>query len=402
MRRLQSLRWGGSVLSPQVQMRSSRFSPRTLPSSCSGSCVNERSPQAYFTAVRQSSTAANSLRKIGDSEHDDNGSRGTEAAETDAGWSSAPPSPAVSAASTSSRLSALHARLSFPARLPLETLARTLVHRTADPSLSFNNSALAVLGNDLLNYYTCEFILTTYPRLPTAILWSAMNAYIGPKTLTSITREWGVEYAAEPGAEVDPGLLQFKRLPPGYEPPTPAQETRARNKMIVLGNAFGENASRGDLDLGATPEQACSSFVHAVLGALYLHAGRPAAKAFFTDYFTSRKLAMADLFAFTQPVRDLKKLCAREGFEPPVARILSETGRISRHPVFNIGIFSGNDKLGEGSGASLNEGRTRAAVAALKSWYLYSPLAPRVPSSMEEAGAEPWTPALVDPGEVIV
>ncbi|KAI5281896.1 hypothetical protein KEM52_003833, partial [Ascosphaera acerosa] len=287
------------------------------------------------------------------------------------------------------------------------TLARTLVHRTADPDVAFNNSALAVLGNDLLNAYACEHLLATFPRLPTAILWAAMGAYVGPRTLAAITREWGVELAAEPGAEVDPGLLQFKRLPPGYKPEgsgdaAAAAETRARNKMIVLGNAFGEQLSRGDLSLGATPEQASASFVHAATGALYLHAGRGAAKAFFRAHILSRKLDVAALFAFSQPVRDLKKLCAREGFEPPVARILAETGRLSRHPVFSIGIFSGNDKLGEGAGASLNEGRARAAVAALKSWYLYSPLAPRVPSEMEEKGAEPWTPAMIDPGEIIV
>lgn len=70
--------------------------------------------------------------------------------------------------------------------------------------------------------------------------------------------------------------------------------------------------------------------------------------------------------------------------------------------VFVVGIFSGQDKLGEGAGASLLEARSRAAVAALKGWYLYSPLNVRVPSSMEEEGAAPWKPVHVDLGEVIV
>ena len=67
-----------------------------------------------------------------------------------------------------------------------------------------------------------------------------------------------------------------------------------------------------------------------------------------------------------------------------------------------VGIFSGKDKLGEGAGASLMEGRERAAVAALKGWYLYSPLSVRVPSAMEEASAAPWKPVHVDLGEVVV
>jgi hypothetical protein len=48
------------------------------------------------------------------------------------------------------------------------------------------------------------------------------------------------------------------------------------------------------------------------------------------------------------------------------------------------------------------EGRERAAVAALKGWYLYSPLSVRVPSAMEEASAAPWKPVHVDLGEVVV
>merc|ERR1711977_658736 len=93
---------------------------------------------------------------------------------------------------------------------------------------------------------------------------------------------------------------------------------------------------------------------------------------------------------------------AGEGFEYPVARILSETGRRSRSPVFVVGIYSGNDQLGEGAGASLPEARLRASVNALKAWYLYSPgnNVP-VPSDTESANARPWEPVHIDIGEVI-
>ena len=65
-----------------------------------------------------------------------------------------------------------------------------------------------------------------------------------------------------------------------------------------------------------------------------------------------------------------------------------------------VGVFAGKDKLGEGAGASLDEARIRAAVAALKGWYLYSPLQVNVPSQAE--GGREWEPVLVDGGEVIV
>lgn len=121
------------------------------------------------------------------------------------------PSPPLSAVRSSAKLAALHARLSFSPRLPIETLARCLVDATADPNPDFNNTSLAILGRDLYGYYTSEAILCRYPRLPTAVVFAAMSAYIGPKTLTQITKEWGVELVAEPGGEVDPGYLQCRR-----------------------------------------------------------------------------------------------------------------------------------------------------------------------------------------------
>ncbi|EGE86381.2 60S ribosomal protein L3 [Blastomyces dermatitidis ATCC 18188] len=324
-----------------------------------------------------------------------------------------PPSPPVEASLNSAKLSAIHARLSLPQRLPLQTLARTLVDESADPTPQFNNKSLSILGGDLLTYYTSEYLISTYPRLPVKVLWAAMYSYIGAKPLAAMTREWGLEFAAEPGPEVDPGLLQFKRLPPDTVVETNSNGTflrrdggvskRSTSARIIYGDAFGESALPYPVHHeGVTPNRACANFVRAIVGAVYLHAGRPAAKQFYKEHFTSRHLDMASLFSFRQPTRDLSKLCRREGFEDPVAKILSETGRLSNRPVFNVGIFSGPDKLGEGAGGSLSEARFRAAASALKGWYLYSPLGVRVPSSMEEEGAEPWKAVYVDPGEVIV
>lgn len=334
------------------------------------------------------------------------------------------PSPPVSAAGESAKLAALHARLYLPSRLPLETLARTLVDASADSNPNFNNESLATLGQDLLTYYASEHLICTYPRLPMTVIFAAMYAYVGPKTLAAMTREWGVELAATPGGEVDPGFLQFKRVLPGTELNTGEEEVRTTRpsnyqsswrkgltSRIVYDDEFGEPvkaptkpSSPADAanTPGVTAEQASATFIRAVMGAIYLHAGRPAAKRFFEQHILSRHLNISELFNFSQPARDLSRLCAREGFERPVAKIISETGRKSRHPVFVVGIYSGEDKLGEGAGASLMEARTRAAVAALKGWYLYSPLTVRVPSSMEEKGAAPWKPVYVDLGEVIV
>ena len=258
------------------------------------------------------------------------------------------------------------------------------------------------------------------------VLFATMTAYVGPETLASITREWGVDVAAEPGGEVDPGLLQFKRIIPGnadiegtgtlVKDGKTAKLQKPWNRGIssftISDNYFGEgdphpqrHAQQSHPDpqvTGTTLKRASTSFVRAVIGALYLHCGRTAAKAFFRAHIISRELNVARMFDFRQPTRDLSRLCAREGLVSPVARILSETGRASRHPVFVVGVFSGREKLGEGQGGSLDEARIRAAIAALKGWYLYSPLEVRVPSEMEDGAKKPWEPVLIDGGEVVV
>ncbi|KAE9975909.1 hypothetical protein BLS_002353 [Venturia inaequalis] len=330
------------------------------------------------------------------------------------------PSPPPKAALKSAKLAALHARLALPQRFPLNTLARTLVDVTADPDQRFNNASLAVLGADLLGYHMAEHLICHYPRIPMDVLFAAQDAYVGPKALSMITREWGVERAAEPGGEVDPGLLQFRHAPINQDPITPSETPvgtgrpdgdrthyrRGISSRIVHDDPFG-NVQRGDPGYAdalrtATPTEASTHFVRALIGALYLHTGKIATKKFFNNHFLSRTLNLSQLFDFRIPTRDLSRLCLREGFEPPIARLISETGRASTHPAFVVGVFSGRDKLGEGNGGSLDEARNRASTAALKGWYLYSPMDVTLPSEVESGDPEGrWKPNMVDPGEVI-
>jgi dsRNA-specific ribonuclease len=251
---------------------------------------------------------------------------------------------------------------------------------------------LSVLGNSLTGYFAAEYLMVTYPRLPTEVLYAAVGAYVGNRALASLGREWGVEAAFEPTAEVDPGLLQFKRLAPGK---TPGFSSSDRGGSGGGGGGGGRNNSR-------TLEHATANLVRAVLAGVYLHEGLPACKQFFRQHVLARKLEVEKLFDFRQPTRELSRLCAREGFDPPVARLLAETGRMSRHPVFVVGVYSDRELMGEGHGGSLDEARIRAAVNALKGWYLYSPLEKDLPSKTEERVGVEFKPAYIDPGEVIV
>lgn len=332
----------------------------------------------------------------------------------------------------SPKLSALHARLSLPPRFPKESLGRCLVHPSADRNPLHNNASLAVIGQDLLAYYTAEWLLCNYPRLPMDVLFAAQYAYSGSRTLSAMREEWGVESVAAPGVEVDPGLLQYVRQKPGNamaegamlrlkdmpsadsksastRPNSQWNYRRGLSSRIVYDNQFGDlqdNASSSAAASSQSPEgavtteEASASFINAVFGALYLHAGAQATQAFHKAHILSRHIPLHTLFSFTHPTRDLSRLCAREGFEPPVARLLSETGRHSRSPVFVVGVYSGSDKLGEAAGSSLDEARVRATAAALRSWYLYSPPRENIVLPSQSATTQ-WKPQMIDIGEIV-
>ena len=383
-------------------------------------------------------------------------------------WSQGPPRSSHQRASRSAKLAALHARLSLTPTLPVQTLARCLVDPTADSRATHNNSSLATLGQDLLGYYTAEHLITHYPRLPMAILFAAQYAYVGVETLASLRKEWGVEVAAAPGSEVDPGLLQldqvdpsdagsptrwkgipdagrigtgrqnehrnFRRgwssrvifddefgdlqsgLPSHDTPPfagapiseqsdTSTAETSSPSLEALSQSVPAQDSTALDSPHRTTVTSASAAFVRALTASLYLHAGASASKAFHRNHILSRHLELEKIFHFPNATLDLSRLCKREGYERPVARLLSETGRLSRSPVFVVGVYSGDDKIGEGVGSSLEEGKVRAAAAALRSWYLYSPLEQQImrPSDvLDETGKNRrWKPQHVDIGEIV-
>ncbi|UNI22042.1 54S ribosomal protein L3 mitochondrial [Purpureocillium takamizusanense] len=333
------------------------------------------------------------------------------------------PSPPHHRAADSAKLAAMHARLSLSKKIPLETLARCLVTPSADSSPGFNNSSLAFLGSTLVNYHVLEYLVCKWPRLPMAILYEALRAYAGPESLQQVARRWGVEAAAAPGEEVDPGLLQWTPHHAATDQPTlharwgyvrseaqrNAEYRRGISSRVVLDDDFGdalakpvkegEGAAEGSEHL---QDEAFASFVRSVVGSIYAHCGREAAKAFVTSHILSRQIDPSVLFEFKLPTRELAMLCAREGFEAPLARLESETGRLSRTPVYVVGIYSGKEKLGEGAGPSLDIARRKASMNALKAWYLYSPgNKVRVPSDTMEEGAQPWKAPHIDIGEII-
>lgn len=59
------------------------------------------------------------------------------------------------------------------------------------------------------------------------------------------------------------------------------------------------------------------------------------------------------MIKFRDPKFALLEMVNKFGRERPKSRLLRETGRYSNSPIFVVGIFSGEDELGQGFGSSL-------------------------------------------------
>jgi len=195
--------------------------------------------------------------------------------------------------------------------------------------LPLTNTNLAVLGNSLLGLFATEFVHASYPHLPTRVVKAAVSAYVGPTTCADVAKEMG----AAP-------LLRWYRTP----------NTLLRPAVLH--------------------HEALSSVARALVALVYQEKSMEAAKKFAHDYFLSRDIDLRAMMKFANPKKALALTVEKFGRERPVSRLLKETGRFSAGPVFVVGIYSGQDKLGEGFGSSLSMAEFRAAEDALHRLYL--------------------------------
>lgn len=85
--------------------------------------------------------------------------------------------------------------MNLPESFKLSTLSQCL-NLISNPDESdglANNFGLKVLGKSLLTYYVTEYLLLTYPRLPTAIHNAAVDSLMGSQALLEISKSWGIE-----------------------------------------------------------------------------------------------------------------------------------------------------------------------------------------------------------------
>lgn len=279
-----------------------------------------------------------------------------------------------STAQQSPLLISLHSRLNLPSSYQYSTLSQALnLQRTEGLA---NNFGLNTLGKTLLSYYISEYLLVRYPRLPMPIHNSAVDSLMGVESLYDLGRSWGIE--VDTTSKLDKRLaqesefLQFGKL--RY------LSDQDKNKLTEEGiielsqeESFTINPKTNKFI--TRKSEAYASAVRSIVGGLYTHCGEKATKEFINNHILSKKIPLDEMFQFSQPFRELTRLCEKLNLDEPVQiRLIAETGRLSSHAIYVAGAFVGNEKLGEGVGSSLNEAKTRAAVNSLLSYYLYTPI----------------------------
>lgn len=282
---------------------------------------------------------------------------------------------------TSPSLVTLHNRLKLPKELDLSVLSRCLTCRSSqlskdlnDPKNGsafvntiptnnyFDNYGLNIFGKNLLTFHVTHYLMKKYPRLPTVVLNAAVDAFISHKVLANIGRSWGIE------VEKTTVLERFSKKEP---------ISVTLGKLRFFNNSLNKEDGIEYINSQNYSEEASYALaVRSIIAALWASTQNTQpglALKFIDDHILSRKLDVAKIFQFEQPARELATLCKREGFEKPISKLLAESGRLSKAPVFIVGVFSGSQKMGEGFGASLKEAKARAATDALMKWYCYEP-----------------------------
>ncbi|KAG9091886.1 hypothetical protein FS749_016158 [Ceratobasidium sp. UAMH 11750] len=181
-----------------------------------------------------------------------------------------------------------------------------------------------------MGLFATEWLAATYPHLPTVVLKAAVSAYVGPASASAVAREWG----AVP-------LVRWQRTP----------GTLVRQSVMH--------------------DDAVASVARAFTGLIYHAAGSmDDAREFVHAHFLSREFDLRSLLKFSDPKLALVNTVQKYQREPPISRLLAESGRASNSPTFVVGVFSGEDKLGEGFGSSLRMAEHRAAEDAMHRLYL--------------------------------
>lgn len=204
-------------------------------------------------------------------------------------------------------------------------LKEALTHRSyinENPSWSLpHNERLEFLGDAVLELIATEFLYERFPEHDEGKLTSIRAAFVNYLMLSRAARDIQLE--------------KYLFLSKGE-----MNDTR-KAKDVILANAF-----------------------EALIGALYLDQGIRAAKKLIMEFVLSNLDEVMSKGLYRDPKSTLQEYAQEKMKVTPVYKILHEEGP-DHEKQFRVGVFLGEEMLGEGNGTFKQEAETRAAEAAL-------------------------------------
>ncbi len=207
----------------------------------------------------------------------------------------------------------------------IQLLVTALTHRSYvnehKKSVSEHNERLEFLGDAVLELVVTDFLFGNYSE-PEGILTSWRAALVRTESISEAGDKLGFE----------PLLRMSKGEKAGSE----------RARAQILANAF-----------------------EAVIGAIYLERGYDDAARFIHTHITSKLDAILSEGSWRDPKSHLQELVQRHDSTTPQYRVISEEGP-DHDKVFTLGVFSGDQEIGIGTGPSKQTAQQQAARDALR------------------------------------
>lgn len=207
----------------------------------------------------------------------------------------------------------------------IELLLTAFTHRSYlnehRKSTKEHNERLEFLGDAVLELVVTEYLYAEFDE-PEGVLTNWRSALVRTESISAAAEK--LEFSS------------FLRLSRGEK------RGSDRAKMQILANAF-----------------------EAVIGAVYLDGGYPAAKEFITSNILVTLDEILSSGSWLDSKSKLQEIAQSEDSQTPVYRVIDEVGP-DHDKTFTVGVYVADKLLGEGSGHSKQIAQQHAAEVALK------------------------------------
>lgn len=208
----------------------------------------------------------------------------------------------------------------------IDLLRQAVVHRSylnENPDFALgHNERLEYLGDAVLELAVSQFLYHTYPN-PEGDLTNWRASLVNAKSLSDTAKE----------LELDQWLVMSRGE---------AKDKESKARQNILANA-----------------------VEAIIGALFLDGGMPAAEDFVTKNIIKKLPDILQTMSYVDPKSKFQEMSQEVVGVTPNYRVLKEWGP-DHNKNFRVGLYLGDQEIAQGEGASKQEAQVDAATHGLK------------------------------------